>query len=232
MKATTTLSKTIVGLAAVVFLMASGGLASGKEPSGKSLHDQLVGYWAPDKEKMLKMIKEQMAKAGQTDPQALATELARFETMANTMLVGITRDAATIHLGPVGPMKSTYKVKSTDEDTGTITVAVTNQDGKKTKGKSIIKGDKLTMIDDQHTMHLHRITEAEFKRRLEASKKLKEAGKDALDAAKKATDAAKPKDSKVSHHGVAASAAQTFSSLAGGSQQCLATIQVHGTGGA
>lgn len=142
--------------------------ADGKDgkAGGADLEAQMVGYWSADKEAMLAMLQKEAA----DDPTAAAF-LPMITAMIDNMAVEVTKDEVTM-VGMGDAQTSTYKVKSKDTATKTITMEVTS-DGDVEEGSATIDGDRLTLKkgggDDSDTIILNRITKEQFDKKKEAA---------------------------------------------------------------
>ena len=147
-----------------------------------TLHDQLVGYWAPNEEFFFNMVVAEMEKSGQANPEVLEAMKGTMKQMIGSMVMEFTRTGATM-ISPQGKESSTYKITSTNKETGTLLMEVTSKTGKVEKSTIILKGDslKVTATDGKAgfpDMMFDRITEAEFKKRSEGAGKLLQGLKD------------------------------------------------------
>ncbi len=143
----------------------AGEAADAGKAEAKPLADQLVGYWAPVPDKMAEMMLAEMPEEVKANPEMLKAVKEQAAEMAGKMAIHFD-GSRTFVFGPAGPMESTYKITSTDEKTGTITAEIKDADGEIEKGKAIVDGDKLQLIEEEGgVLHLVRITEEEFKKR-------------------------------------------------------------------
>ena len=138
-----------------------GGDAGG----GKSLHDQMVGYWAPNEAQIDEMVK---AQAG--DDPAAAAFLPMIKAMMANMAVEVTKDEVRVNgMGDEGETIK-YKVLSEDKDTGTVVMEV-DENGDINKNTAKIDGDTITIEQEgeEGAMAFTRITKEEFEKKKKAA---------------------------------------------------------------
>ena len=132
-------------------------------PTG-DLESQVIGYWAPDAEAMMKEMEEQF----KDSPDQLAAFKAMVAPMFAAMAVEIP-EKGTMVMHMMGDSRSmSYTVKTVDEATKTLTVEITGPDGETESGSIIIGEDKLRLSsgdEEEDGLSLVRIDEAAFKKR-------------------------------------------------------------------
>ena len=134
-----------------------------KDAKGKTLEEQMIGYWAPDPEAMMAQFMKEIG----DDPSA-ALMIPMIKAMLENMAVEVTKDKVTIYaMGDA--QTSTYTVTKTDPKTSTVTMTVKDDDGE-SEGTAVIKGKKLTLSKDEDDLALNSISKAEFEKRKAAAK--------------------------------------------------------------
>ena len=149
---------------------------------GKSLPGQLRGYWSPDVDALIKLSMGEVEKSGIADDAVKTKMKAMMAQMFANMVFEFTKDKATFHIPNQESQSKNYKILSTDPATGELKLEITDENGKVEKGTAVIKGKTLTLKDGNKNqggvgimsdgMIFNRITEAEFKKRVAANKKL------------------------------------------------------------
>ena len=132
-------------------------------PTG-DLESQVIGYWAPDAEAMMKEMEEQF----KDSPDQLAAFKAMVAPMFTAMAVEIPEKGKVVMHMMGNPQSMSYTVKTVDEATKTLTVEITDPDGETESGSIIIGEDKLRLSGGDDGLSLVRIDEAAFKKRQEA----------------------------------------------------------------
>ena len=132
-------------------------------PTG-DLESQVIGYWAPDAEAMMKEMEEQF----KDSPDQLAAFKAMVAPMFAAMAVEIPEKGKVVMHMMGNPQSMSYTVKTVDEATKTLTVEITDPDGETETGSIIIGEDKLRIEGGDDGLSLVRIDEAAFKKRQEA----------------------------------------------------------------
>jgi len=132
-------------------------------PTG-NLESQVVGYWAPDVEAMMKELEEGL----KDSPGELAATKAMMAPMLAAMAIEIPEKGKVVMHMMGQPQSMSYTVKSIDEATKTLAVEMTDPDGETESGSIIIGEDKLRLAGGDDGLSLVRIDEAAFKKRQEA----------------------------------------------------------------
>ena len=150
------LTKTIVFLTALLALPVVAHAADGKE-----LVKQVIGYWAPDGDAMLKMFTEEKG-MGKEDAAAMVAESSKM-----TFHV----EEGTIHVySKQGVVSMPYEIEKTDVEKKSITARTVNPPGapKAQPVTFTIDGDKIAVQGGAVPFLLKKIDEAEFKKRRNA----------------------------------------------------------------
>ncbi len=147
-----------------------GETGKGSTGGTKSVAELLNGYWAPNKEGTLALMKEEAAKSGEeVDAAAMAFAAQMIEMMADSMVAQFDNGKATMH-GPEGAEDGSYKIASSDDATGEFSIDMVDPDGESTKITGKIEGDKMTAVSDGMSMVMDRIGKDAFAKRIEAIK--------------------------------------------------------------
>ena len=172
------MNRLITTLIASALLFALSGAGAVAKDESKGLHEQLVGYWAPNREAMIKMMLAQAKEAGQEKGAAEMVQ-GLIDRVIGSMAMEFTKDKSIMHT-PDGAKTTEYKVVSTDDATGEIKVKVTDEKGKTEDGSAVLKGNILRLRKGKHNagpmgeIVLERISEESFKQRLASIKKLEQ----------------------------------------------------------
>ena len=137
------------------------------------LESEVIGYWAPDTERIIKEMEEKM----KDEPEALAMTRALMDPMLSSMAVQIPEKGKfSIHM--MGQkQEATYIVKSMDLSSNSLNVETTTEgeDGEMEveSGTFTINGEKLALTGGKEdgpldSLFLIRIDEAAFKKRQDA----------------------------------------------------------------
>ncbi len=148
-------------LAAALFAATAFSLATG---SAGKVADDILGYWAPNKDKLVEMMKKEMAKNGQADPAAIAMATNMASTMAEMLTLHLEEGTGTMHT-PEGPDASGYRLSEVDEGARTFTITLQKEGDPDKTGTGKIEGDVLTMTIDGQTMAMDRVDEEAFEAR-------------------------------------------------------------------
>ena len=131
-------------------------------PTG-DLESHVIGYWAADAEAMMKEMEEKF----KDSPDELAATKAMMGPMIDALAFEIPEKGKMV-MHMMGDSQSmSYTVQTVDKATKTLTVEITDPDGKTESGSIIIGEDKLRLSsgDDEDGLSLVRIDEAAFKKR-------------------------------------------------------------------
>ena len=135
----------------------SGADGGEKATPPVDLESEVIGYWAPDAEAMMK------AKGPEEEDsiEALRTE------MLAAMTFEIPEKGKVVMHMMGDSLNMSYTVKTIDEATKTLSVEITDPDGETESGAFIIGEDKLKLSTggDEPDLSLVRIDEAAFKKR-------------------------------------------------------------------
>ncbi len=151
----------------------SGADAGEKITPPVDLESEVIGYWAPDTERIMQEMEEKM----KDEPQALAATRALMGPMLSSMAVQIPEKGKfSIHM--MGQkQEATYIVKSVDLSSNSLNVETTTEgeDGEMEveSGTFTINGEKLDLTGGKEdgpldSLFLIRIDEAAFKKRQDA----------------------------------------------------------------
>lgn len=129
--------------------------------AGTPLAEQILGYWAADKDAMIAMMKEEAKAAGEGEPDALAMTM--IESMAGGITMHVKADEITMAMGALGSQSIAFKFLEGDSETGNFSFEVTppGEADKKTE-KGNIKGNALMMEADGQKLVLNRLTKEQF----------------------------------------------------------------------
>lgn len=129
--------------------------------AGAPLAEQILGYWAADKDAMIAMMKEEAKAAGEDEPDALAMTM--IESMAGGITLHVKADEITMAMGALGSQSIAFKFLEGDSTTGDFSFEVTPPgEGEKKTEKGNIKGNALMMEADGQKLVLNRLTKEQF----------------------------------------------------------------------
>ena len=159
-------SLSLLAVAAAMVLPVSAQDAPAIKPTGKAPSKAIAGYWAPNKEAMIKMMMDQMPAEAKGDPATLAAMKPMLEEMAAKLAFRFAEGESEI-VTPQGTETAKWKVVSEDAKTGNLKVAITKPDGSSEDGEAIVGKDKMILINTKEKMQItcDRITKEEFDKR-------------------------------------------------------------------
>ncbi len=128
-----------------------------------TLEEQMLGHWAPDEQSMLERFKKELPEG-----QDIAALLPMVQLMLGRMALDVTKEKVIMH-GVGKGEKSSYKITESNPATKTVTMDVTDPQGKVSQGTATINGDKLTLTKDGQSLVFNRITKADFEKRKQAA---------------------------------------------------------------